>query len=419
MNELTNPTSNKNCCQKNKMKDFVYINCKNVSMSFKINISVKKTDSIPTEFQPKAFYFPLHDEIILIYFELLDYKMPYYYNSYEQVDVSEKYMESYTISELNNYIGGCEFYTKLSEFKDAILKGLNSNKYELYIIKNLLLLNVRILNIFGDEKVAYFVIRPYKNDLKENLSQNKIDKNLFKSEPNKQKNSILGKETRMLGRKKKFTNVIGKSILYNDDNKNNIIDETNSFLNSLNGPNTNCPSEIEYDNLINISTIIKNKEEENLISDMISCVKNKKFRLLFMATKNGDSASKFHAMCDSFTNLIILVKTKQGNRFGGYTSTKFGGTSHVKVDNNAFLFSLDKKKIFKIISGSYAIYCYENSGPCFCQSSLNIPNHFFRKNGKTCVSGGPFQFSEKYELNNGQEKFLVQELEVFHVIIEN
>ena len=91
---------------------------------------------------------------------------------------------------------------------------------------------------------------------------------------------------------------------------------------------------------------------------------------------------------------------------------------HLKFDNNAFLFSLDNKKVFNIIPGQYAIYCYDNTGPCFSKGSLYVPNNFFTKYGKTRIAGGPFQFKKDYELNNGIEKFLIKELEIFQVKIE-
>ena len=60
-----------------------------------------------------------------------------------------------------------------------------------------------------------------------------------------------------------------------------------------------------------------------------------------------------------------------------------------------------------IISLSLAKESYSNSG-----------NSFFTKYGKTRMAGGPFQFKKDYELNNGTEKFLIKELEVFQVKID-
>ena len=140
--------------------------------------------------------------------------------------------------------------------------------------------------------------------------------------------------------------------------------------------------------------------------------------MLFRASRDGDSANRFHDICDKYSNLIVLIITQKGQRFGGFTSSKFRSSSHLKFDNNAFLFSLDNKKVFNIIPGQYAIYCYDNTGPCFSKGSLYVPNNFFSKYGKTRIAGGPFQFKKDYELNNGNEKFLIKELEIFQVKIE-
>ena len=152
---------------------------------------------------------------------------------------------------------------------------------------------------------------------------------------------------------------------------------------------------------------------------MISNLKIKKYRLLFRATRDGDSANIFHTLCDNYNKLVILIETQKGLRFGGYTSRNFRVSSHMKDDNNSFLFSLDLKKIFKIIPGKNAIYCYPKSGPCFSQESLYIPNNFFKKPGKTRIFGGPFQFEKDYEINNGEKNFLVKELEIFQVKYED
>ena len=191
------------------------------------------------------------------------------------------------------------------------------------------------------------------------------------------------------------------------------------FYENLKNDKINKLPEFEIDGLFRESEIIKSEEEESLIGDMISMIKIKKYRLLFRSSRDGDSANKFHTICDNHSKLIILVETKQGLRFGGYTSSKFKGTSHMKKDNNAFLFSLDKKKVYNIIPEEYAIYCYPNSGPSFSNGSLYIPDFFFEKPGRTGPVGGPFQFEKDYELNNGEKNFFVQKLEIFQVKIED
>ena len=90
----------------------------------------------------------------------------------------------------------------------------------------------------------------------------------------------------------------------------------------------------------------------------------------------------------------------------------------MKIDNNAFLFSLDLKKIYDITPDKYAIDCNPKCGPSFSGGSLFIPDNFFGKFGKTCVAGGPYKFGKDYELNSGKKNFIVKEMEIFQIKIE-
>ena len=71
------------------------------------------------------------------------------------------------------------------------------------------------------------------------------------------------------------------------------------------------------------------------------------YTLIYKATRDGDKAENFHEMCDSYTNTVVLIKTSKGRKFGGFTHESWEGEDISKVDNRAFLFSIDKKKIYK------------------------------------------------------------------------
>ena len=295
---------------------------------------------------------------------------------------------------------------------------------------------MNIKNFFNDIKEISLIIRPYINKISPKELWNSFNK-----KNNFVNNNIIVKE------QVKDINIINTNLLENNafinikrlrnkgtPSKNSITSNNDSNSYSfLNKKNVKITSEIidipinikkntlpkfEYDSLARESDIIKIFEEEILIGDAISDNPQKKYRLIYKASRDGDSAIKFHNICDKYSNLIILIKTNEGIRFGGFTSNKFKSTSHVKLDNSAFLFSLDLMKVFNILPGNYAIYCYDNTGPCFSKGSLYVPNSFFTKYGKTRIAGGPFQFEKDYELNNGEEKFLIKELEVFQVKIE-
>jgi hypothetical protein len=460
----------KNINNLEKKNEITVIKSKNSCYFFKISFNISTIKTIPEEFRPKfLFEFSKNEEeLMIIKADLLNKDKFYFNEKNEEMEVSEVFYEIYSLAELKNNIEGCEWFNELYEFKKAFLKGINNNKCELLIIKNVLLFNINIINIFGNNLNCYLILRPYSNKIdnkinsdsngKDKLNENehkaielisskykkrKANSNLLRIntfiEPKdmsfNKENFELNKEFLEKKRiklrknrnkhlicdsKKDNNQLIEKQKLFknNNENKNNLSDMINRILEEINKRGSFTLPEFEIDGLLKESHIVKDIEEELLIGDMITILKTKKYRLLFRASRDGDSANKFHSICDNSNNLIILVQTNKGLRFGGYTSNKFKVSSHMKYDNNAFLFSLDLKKVYKIAPGEYAIYCYYNSGPCFSQGSLYIPNNFFKKFGKTSLAGGPYQFKEDYEINKGQEKFLVKELEIFQVQIE-
>ena len=114
------------------------------------------------------------------------------------------------------------------------------------------------------------------------------------------------------------------------------------------------------------------KENElNLINYAILSKLNKEIKelkKLYQATIDGDRACDFHRKCDKIPNTLVLVKSAGNRRFGGFTTKTwdFYNTSYFeKEDKNAFLFSLDKNKIYFCKNGRYAIKCDPNEGPCF------------------------------------------------------
>ena len=140
--------------------------------------------------------------------------------------------------------------------------------------------------------------------------------------------------------------------------------------------------------------------------------------LLYKATIDSDSASVFHNKCDVATNSLVLVKSVNDKRFGGYTSCSWEGNSIEKKDENAFVFSLDKMKIYDIIQGEDAIGCYPKYGPVFLGCQIRIYDEFFKKGGTTFEKGMNYDTQEDYELSGGLKEFGVKEIEVYSIELE-
>ena len=165
--------------------------------------------------------------------------------------------------------------------------------------------------------------------------------------------------------------------------------------------------------------IIQDVKELELLSRKIS-KNNKKIvlNLLYKATIDSDKAEVFHKKCDNAKSTLVLVKSDNGKRFGGFTTRDWKGNSIEKKDNNAFVFSLDKMKIYDIILGEDAIGCYPKYGPVFLGCQIRIYDEFFSQGGSTFEKGMNYSTDEDYELTGGQKKFGVKELEVYSIQLE-
>ena len=163
--------------------------------------------------------------------------------------------------------------------------------------------------------------------------------------------------------------------------------------------------------------IIGNANELELLTRKICQNKYKKIslNLLYKAIVDSDKAEIFHKKCDSANGTLVLVKSDNGKRFGGFTSCKWEGKSIEKKDEKAFIFSLDKMKIYNVIPGEDAIGCYPNFGPVFLGCQIRIYNEFFKNGGTTYEKGLNFDTQEDYELTGGLNKFGVKDIEVYSV----
>ena len=170
------------------------------------------------------------------------------------------------------------------------------------------------------------------------------------------------------------------------------------------------------------SKIMDKKEQIDLIKNKFKSrgLTVKKLNLLFSSSKEGDSSQIVHNKIDGRENILMLVKTTKGRKFGGYTSIGFDSSQSSKEDDKAFLLSLDKLKTYDNIRNENAIFCSKDDVPFFYSNfgkyNIKIENKFFSKEGYTAKKGDCFETTEDYEINGGEEKFVVKELEFFQII---
>jgi len=72
--------------------------------------------------------------------------------------------------------------------------------------------------------------------------------------------------------------------------------------------------------------------------------------LIYKATTDGFGSRDFHRKVKGINNILIIITSENGNRFGGFTPLAFTGNGgHMEDDSlMTFIFSLDKRTKFKL-----------------------------------------------------------------------
>ena len=171
------------------------------------------------------------------------------------------------------------------------------------------------------------------------------------------------------------------------------------------------------------SLILKNKENLNKLIELLSNeigIFNTK--LLYRATRDGYTFKNIVDKLNNKSNLIFIFFTGNERIFGNYLKTKLEnlGKSKDKYyrDENAFVFSLNNNKIYKILSPEYAIRFHINY-PILIGNNDNENGFFFRED-IVCDAGLTnepkiYNFGDnKCELTNFNNEFY--ELEIFEIL---
>ena len=273
---------------------------------------------------------------------------------------------------------------------------LENNKYNISLINNEYSLEIKIIeneiNIYENS----FLLEEIKENkffsIYENLNEIYIDLLEYlslKTPKIKKENNIIKIIIELPS--KKVKEIIFTLFLKNDN------------LNIIN----NLESEIIRDNI----------SDNILLKNWIDSKKKINSHLLYRMTKDGDSFKIFHKLCDNIKPNLILIKSKKGKKFGGFTFENWESCNEGiwKKDNKCFLFSLDKKKRFfqKDINNNDNIYCLNIFGPCF---SYDLA--FKCRNMKKCTSWGNMTYLNNKDLaENDNNNFDVEEVEVFKIEI--
>ncbi len=88
-------------------------------------------------------------------------------------------------------------------------------------------------------------------------------------------------------------------------------------------------------------------------------------KLLFRATRDGNTIQKFHELCDNKGPLLVLFVTNKDILCGGFTSISYKNSGGWTDDPKCFIFSLKTMKIYKRKDNKDIVYFNNSHGPCF------------------------------------------------------
>ena len=311
------------------------------------------------------------------------------------------------------------------KFKSDILKlksdmnllQIQNNRYENHI--NLLLSGIDKITTFIDES-SIKADEVDNSNIKKSVSltkSNSVSQNLNLRSQNNLKNMYQSFDNFSLKQNQSLSQFnVNSNINEQDQEQDN--NESEQNLSKFNEEQLYRTEEnrVIFRNGILYGIIKKYSEIEKVVAKIQTILqKGAKFTIIYKASELGDRAMTFHQKCDDIDISLILIETEKGVRFGGFTTKSWNGNCVQKIDNDAFVFSIDKNKIYEVIKNEMAIGCYPKFGPVFFGCQIRVYDNFFNKNSTTCHKKLNFKTNEDYELNNGEQFFTVKDIEVYKV----
>jgi hypothetical protein len=142
--------------------------------------------------------------------------------------------------------------------------------------------------------------------------------------------------------------------------------------------------------------------------------KNKyKFKLLYRASRDGNTAAAFHSKCDNKGATIVIVKIRNLDQIvGGYNPLFWDSSKRDKSTKDSFLFkftdinNLQSAKVVYSIGDRYSVRCHLSSGPFFGYGDLYVNYH----------PDVWYSYMHSYPTLNLPSSFSADDYEVFQVI---
>jgi hypothetical protein len=149
---------------------------------------------------------------------------------------------------------------------------------------------------------------------------------------------------------------------------------------------------------------------------------------LYQGSRDGFGAFDFHSHCDHKPNTLTIVKSINGNIFGGFTRAQWKSTTSLDIDKSAFIFSLVNKEnrplLFEHLSKRKdSVFSDKKTGPTFggfydlfISDNSNQNTNSISNLGRTYTHPEyPYGSEKAQTILTGTYNFQVQEIEVFQM----
>ena len=331
-----------------------------------------------------------------------DYEITIYFNNYHLVitlnEANKEQKNKYKCISSIDEIKKVKYFLQFENIKEIfnelqflIKQNQNQNLIELNEKENQLYLIFKIHNSKNDQ--ISFKLEDENNISLENYIILRENYYTIKDELNELKNKMFNLEKDNLELKK--DNFELKKEIENIKNiliKNNQLDNLNNKIENLN-------------------SLICNEEDNMLIKNYINSHQHIKAELLYRLSINGNSIQKFHELCDNKGATLVLYRTQNGMKLGGFSPLSWDtSTGGYKNDWDTFVFSLTRKEKYPKKSSSYSIYCNSSYGPYFKHFGIEGNMEIFK-----IYLNSTFQGLEK--VSNCDNTYNLNELEIFKITI--
>ena len=168
--------------------------------------------------------------------------------------------------------------------------------------------------------------------------------------------------------------------------------------------------------------ILKNKIFKDLIENAIiekrEEIRNKKieWKLIYKASIDGQSVSDCHSKCNKISDTVSIIFSSTGKIFGVYRNLSINGSGPWSIDNNAFIFSVDNNKIYRVKQGHKVIafddkYFIQYMDTIVLSGSILSSQYADRSIG---AMNQYFEgFTRDFELNGGNQYYYIEDFVVY------